>query len=186
MAQIWDALSGSGWEARADRECTSKGGRECSDKRPQMWNLSPCGDLFPGDFTWSFVINFTVPQREESQTWYRAASTQPPPMDPQLGLQTMENSAGNLRKTLENSCTPQNSYENAAGIIPISLQDKPLWKIKSERALSLPSFGSPLLSKWKKTPTLVPLSCQMDMFNRKTMEKECFLCLVLPLSIVTS
>lgn len=123
------------------------------------------------------------PEGEESQTWYRA---QPPAMDPQLGLQTMENSAGNLRKTLENSCTPQNSYEKAAGIIPILLQDKPLWKIKSERALSLPSFGSPLLSKWKKTPTLMPLSCQMDTFNRKTMEKEWFSFLVLPLSIVTS
>lgn len=53
-----------GWEAWAGRESSSKGGQECSEKRPQMWKLSPAGETFPADFTWSFVINFPAAQRE--------------------------------------------------------------------------------------------------------------------------
>lgn len=143
------ALTGWAWEARAGRECTSKGGQECSGERPQMWKLSPSGETFP-----RFYLEFchqlpSSPKGRRAKTWYRG--TQPHPW--------LINHGKPCRKSGKNSCTPQNPLENAAGVISILLLDKLLWKTENEWAFSLPTFGCSLLSKWMKMPTLMPLSC---------------------------
>lgn len=118
MAQILGALTAGGGKHEQGMQ-VSKGGQECSEKRPQMGKLGPSGEAFPADFIWSFVTNFPTAQR----------GGEPKPAtelhNPTHGFTAGPIDHGKLcRKSVKNSCTPQKSHENAAGIISILLLDK--------------------------------------------------------------